>query len=427
MTKSFISICIFFSIFSSAELLLEITQGSDNPINLGIYGISNQEKEHSLIKNIIQNDLIRTGEIKFIEGIDIVPLPENEEEFNYSGWKLLGLDYVVIPSIKSPDKNSIEYRYRVFDVSRKREVRSSTVFGLSSNLRQVSHYASDGIYEAITGIEGVASTKLLYVNEISLKNEKSYRLMVSDVDGYNERTLLNSPEPIISPAWSPKGDKVAYVSFETGIANVYIQDLATGDRESVLEQNTQISSPAWSPDGKYLSLTLYQDGNAEIYLLRLRDKTLTRLTNHYSIDTEAIWSPRGNKILFTSGRSGSPQLYEISLRGLRSKPKRITFEGTYNAKGLYLPDANGNIFVHRAKSGSFHIALKYKRENFIRILTEARLDESPSVAPNGNMVVYAISDDNKAKLAILSLNGARFVLPSSQGVVREPAWSGFVR
>ena len=148
MTKSFISICIFFSIFSSAELLLEITQGSDNPINLGIYEISNQEKEHSPIKNIIQNDLIRTGEIKFIEGIDIVPLPENEEEFNYIGWKLLGLDYVVIPSIKSPDKNSIEYRYRVFDVSRKREVRSSTVFGLSSNLRQVSHYASDGIYEA---------------------------------------------------------------------------------------------------------------------------------------------------------------------------------------------------------------------------------------------------------------------------------------
>ena len=213
MTKSFISICIFFSIFSSAELLLEITQGSDNPINLGIYEISNQEKEHSLIKNIIQNDLIRTGEIKFIEGIDIVPLPENEEEFNYSGWKLLGLDYVVIPSIKSSDKNSIEYRYRVFDVSRKREVRSSTVFGLSSNLRQVSHYASDGIYEAITGIKGVASTKLLYVNEISLKNEKSYRLMVSDVDGYNERTLLNSPEPIISPAWSPKGDKVAYCFF----------------------------------------------------------------------------------------------------------------------------------------------------------------------------------------------------------------------
>jgi TolB protein len=268
----------------------------------------------------------------------------------------------------------------------------------------------------------------LYVNEIKdSKQISTYKLMLADSDGANEKILLSSSEPIISPSWSPDGKRVAYVSFETGIAKVFIQEISSGKREAVLSKDTQISSPSWSPDGKYLSLTLYQDGNAEIYILRLRDRTLTRMTNQFAIDTESSWSPKGNKILFTSGRSGSPQIYELDLRKLNPKAKRISFEGTYNAKASYLPKEEGIIFVHRSNDGLFHIALKYKKENFIRVLTEAKMDESPSVAPNGNMVIYGIKEENLSMLAGFSLSGAKFKLPASNGEVREPAWSNFLR
>ena len=379
------------------------------------------------LNKVIRNDLSRTGEFSLLDERLLLPLEIENEEINYQDWRLLGMDYLVVGNIVK-EKNSIDVSYEIYDIQKRRKIRSSKVFGLPNQLRQLAHYTSDGIYESIAGIKGIASTKLLYVNEIKSEDIKSrYRLMLADSDGANEQTLLSSSEPIISPSWSPDGKKVAYVSFETGLAKVYIQNIASGKRESVLSKNTQISSPSWSPDGKYLSLTIYQDGNAEIYILRLRDKTLTRMTNQFAIDTESSWSPKGNKILFTSGRSGSPQIYELDLRRLNSKAKRISFEGSYNAKASYLPNEEGIIFVHRSTDGLFHIALKYKKENFIRILTEAKMDESPSVAPNGNMVIYGITEGDQSMLAGFSLSGATFKLPASQGEVREPAWSNFLR
>ena len=379
------------------------------------------------LNKVIRNDLSRTGEFSLLDERLLLPLEIENEEINYQDWRLLGMDYLVAGNIVK-EKNSIDVSYEIYDIQKRRKIRSSKVFGLPNQLRQLAHYTSDGIYESIAGIKGIASTKLLYVNEIKSEDIKSrYRLMLADSDGANEQTLLSSSEPIISPSWSPDGKKVAYVSFETGLAKVYIQNIASGKRESVLSKNTQISSPSWSPDGKYLSLTIYQDGNAEIYILRLRDKTLTRMTNQFAIDTESSWSPKGNKILFTSGRSGSPQIYELDLRRLNSKAKRISFEGSYNAKASYLPNEEGIIFVHRSTDGLFHIALKYKKENFIRILTEAKMDESPSVAPNGNMVIYGITEGDQSMLAGFSLSGATFKLPASQGEVREPAWSNFLR
>jgi|TARA_B110000008_G_scaffold165461_1_gene165699 TolB protein len=413
--------------FGYGELFLEITKGSEDPYKVAMIPFEGNARVSKQLNSIIRNDLIRTGEFSILDEELLLPLKIINDELMYSDWKLLGMDYLVTGAIVNAD-NSLDISYEIFDIHKKRKVRSSKVFGIPNQIRQLAHYTSDGIYESITGIKGIAATRLLYVNEIKdSRLISTYKLMLADSDGVNEKVILSSSEPIISPSWSPDGKRVAYVSFETGIAKVFIQEIASGKREAVLSQDTQISSPSWSPDGKYLSLTLYQDGNAEIYILRLRDRTLTRMTNQFAIDTESSWSPKGNKILFTSGRSGSPQIYELDLRKLNPKAKRISFEGTYNAKASYLPNEDGIIFVHRSSDGLFHIALKYKRENFIRVLTEAKMDESPSVAPNGNMVIYGIKEKDLSMLAGFSLSGAKFKLPASDGEVREPAWSNFLR
>ena len=418
---------LLFPIFIYGELFLEITKGSEDPYKVAMIPFEGNARISKQLNNIMRNDLIRTGEFSILDEELLLPVKTINDELVYSDWKLLGMDYLVTGTILRV-KNSLDINYEIFDIHKKRKVRSSKVFGIPNQIRQLAHYTSDGIYESITGIKGIAATRLLYVNEIKDSGLiPTYKLMLADSDGANEKILLSSSEPIISPSWSPDGKRVAYVSFETGIAKVFIQEIASGKREAVLSQDTQISSPSWSPDGKYLSLTLYQDGNAEIYILRLRDQTLTRMTNQFAIDTESSWSPKGNKILFTSGRSGSPQIYELDLRKLNSKAKRISFEGTYNAKASYLPNEEGIIFVHRSSDGLFHIALKYKKENFIRVLTEAKMDESPSVAPNGNMVIYGIKEKDLSMLAGFSLSGAKFKLPASNGEVREPAWSTFLR
>ena len=423
----FLVVLFLFPIFTYGELFLEITKGSEDPYRVAMIPFEGNSRVSKQLNDIMRNDLIRTGEFSILDEELLLPVKIINDELVFSDWKLLGIDYLVTGTIANAN-NSLDISYEIFDIHKKRKVRSSKVFGIPNQIRQLAHYTSDGIYESITGIKGIAATRLLYVNEVKDSRFISiYKLMLADSDGANEKVLLSSSEPIISPSWSPDGKRVAYVSFETGIAKVFIQEIASGKREAVLSQDTQISSPSWSPDGKYLSLTLYQDGNAEIYILRLRDRTLTRMTNQFAIDTESSWSPKGNKILFTSGRSGSPQIYELDLRKLNPKAKRISFEGTYNAKASYLPNEEGVIFVHRSNDGLFHIALKYKRENFIRVLTEAKMDESPSVAPNGNMVIYGIKENDLSMLAGFSLSGANFKLPASDGEVREPAWSNFLR
>ena len=423
----FLVVLFLFPIFTYGELFLEITKGSEDPYRVAMIPFEGNSRVSKQLNDIMRNDLIRTGEFSILDEELLLPVKIINDELVFSDWKLLGIDYLVTGTIANAN-NSLDISYEIFDIHKKRKVRSSKVFGIPNQIRQLAHYTSDGIYESITGIKGIAATRLLYVNEVKDSRFISiYKLMLADSDGANEKVLLSSSEPIISPSWSPDGKRVAYVSFETGIAKVFIQEIASGKREAVLSQDTQISSPSWSPDGKYLSLTLYQDGNAEIYILRLRDRTLTRMTNQFAIDTESSWSPKGNKILFTSGRSGSPQIYELDLRKLNPKAKRISFEGTYNAKASYLPNEEGVIFVHRSSDGLFHIALKYKRENFIRVLTEAKMDESPSVAPNGNMVIYGIKENDLSMLAGFSLSGAKFKLPASDGEVREPAWSNFLR
>ena len=418
MKKTFL--ILIFSNFLLSELVLEITQGTEDPFRVALVPFKGDKEISDTLDKVIQNNLIRSGEFKIFESEELLSLPNNEEEIVFNDFKILNIDYLVMGEILTEGSN-ISAEYQVFDIKKGSKVRTSTVYGIPNKNRQLGHYISDGIYEEITGIKGIASTKILYVTQ-----KEDFNLVIADADGANEQILLKSTEPIISPVWSPDSKKVAYVSFETGMAKVFIQDIASGKREIAIENSSQISSPSFSPDGKFLSLTMYQDGNAEIYILNLKNKNLTRLTNHYSIDTESSWSPRGSKILFTSGRSGSPQLYELELRRFNSRPKRLTFDGNYNAKGAYLPNNEGIVFVHRANT-NFQIAIKYFDENFIRPLTEAQMDESPSISPNGNVIVYSITDEGMGLLSGVTLSGAKFRLPAKKGAVREPSWSGFLR
>ena len=418
MKKTFL--ILIFSNFLLSELVLEITQGTEDPYRVALVPFKGDKRISDTLNDVIQNNLIRSGEFKIFESEKLLSLPNNEEEIVFNDFKILNIDYLVMGEILTEGSN-ISAEYQVFDIKKGSKVRTSTVYGIPNKNRQLGHYISDGIYEEITGIKGIASTKILYVTQ-----KEDFNLVIADADGANEQILLKSTEPIISPVWSPDSKKVAYVSFETGMAKVFIQDIASGKREIAIENSFQISSPSFSPDGKFLSLTMYQDGNAEIYILNLKNKNLTRLTNHYSIDTESSWSPRGSKILFTSGRSGSPQLYELELRRFNSRPKRLTFDGNYNAKGAYLPNNEGIVFVHRANT-NFQIAIKYFDENFIRPLTEAQMDESPSISPNGNVIVYSITDEGMGLLSGVTLSGAKFRLPAKKGAVREPSWSGFLR
>ena len=411
---------LLFAISLSSELILEITQGTEDPFRVALIKFNGDKNISNEINKIIKNNLNRSGEFKIFEDSDLLSIPLNESEIVFNDFKILNIDYLVMGKIIEEGLN-LSVLYEIYDINMGKKVRTSSVFGIPNKNRQLGHYISDGIYEEITGIKGISSTKILYITE-----NENFNLVIADADGENEQILLKSNEPIISPAWSPDSKKVAYVSFETGMAKVYIQDIATGNRELAIQNSYQISSPAWSPDGKFLSLTMYQDGNAEIYILNLKNKNLTRLTNHYSIDTESSWSPKGAKIIFTSGRSGSPQLYELDLRRFNAKPKRLTFEGNYNAKASYLPNDEGIIFVHR-ENKNFQIAIKYYDENFIRPLTNAQLDESPSISPNGNVIVYAIKDKGMGLLAGVTLSGAKFRLPAKIGSVREPSWSGFLR
>ena len=303
-------------------ILVDLNQSIlDNAMKTISSNLKRQVKKELITQSQMNHsfDNITTStNMKSLRNAFIVIEAASEDEINYSDWRLINADYVLLTSVIE-NNSGVEARYEIFDIRKKSKIRSSKVYGVSNNIRQLSHYISDGIYEAITGMKGVASAKIIYVSQ-SNSIDSPYKLYVADADGANEQLLVKSPEPIISPAWSPDSKKVAYVSFETGIANVYIQDISTGERNPIFMKkcstcfNEQISSPAWSPDGNYLSLTLNQDGNAEIYIYNIKKKSFIRLTNHYSVDTESNWSPDGKKLMFTSGRSGSPQLYEIDLR-----------------------------------------------------------------------------------------------------------------
>lgn len=409
-----------------AQLTIEITKGVDNPTKIAVVpiGWNGVRPLTEDVSAIIAADLTRSGQFAPIPRQNMLSFPSRAEDVFYRDWRLLGTEYLLIGRIEQRDGRYYAY-YDLFDVIGQRKlIGLGQVDGNSMQLRNLAHHISDKVYEKITGIRGAFSTQVLYVEAFQRKGTPDkFRLMVADADGARPRLLLESGEPLLSPSWSPDGQKITYVSFETSRPAIFMQDLATGRREQLTNFTGLNGAPSWSPDGKTLALVLSKDGNPEIYTLNLQTRKFTRITNHYAIDTEPSWTADGKGIVFTSNRGGKPQIYQVTLAG--GRVERLTFEGDYNARGRISLDGSTLVMVHR-RGGVYHIASQDLKTGTLRILTETNLDESPTIAPNGAMLLYATRFKGKGILAAVSLDaGTKYRLPSKQGDVREPAWSPF--
>lgn len=421
-----LSLVLGFAITARAELTIEITQGVDDPT---VIAVSPIEAGNAVlpenISEIVSADLRRSGLFNTIDRGNMLSFPREASEVYFRDWRVLGAQYLVYGKGERQPDGRLKVTFSLVEVAGEKTVLAQVVHGNDNNLRDIAHYISDKVYEAITGIRGAFSTRIAYVTATAGGNNRLiYRLMVADADGARERLMLESREPLMSPGWSPDGKELVYVSFETGRPAIFRQRLGDANREQLTNFKGLNGAPAWSPDGRKLALVLSKDGNPEIYTLDLGSRQFTRITNHFSIDTEPNWTPDGKALIFTSDRGGSPQIYKLTLAS--GQLERLTFRGSYNARPRLAPDGRTLVMVHR-DGGAFHIASQDLVSGDFRILTSTYLDESPTVAPNGAMLLYATKRGTNNLLAAVSIDaGVKFLLPAREGDVREPAWSPFL-
>jgi TolB protein len=409
---------------SWAQLTIQITQGRDKPTSIAVVPLGwNGAPLPEDISSIVAADLKRSGQFAPLPPANMLSKPREASEVVYRDWTAVGVEYVLVGKIE-PLQNGYTVQYELFDVANQRQIMLDREVGYNDSLRDVAHHISDKVYEKLTGIRGIFSLKLLYVSALrDPKGGTSYRLMASDADGARETILRTQREPIMTPSWAPDGENIVYTSFETRKPAIYLENLRTRARQQLTNFPGINSSPTFSPDGRKLAMVLSKDGNTELYVMDMNSRQLTRITNHFGIDTEPAFTADGRYILFTSDRGGKPQVYRVAATG--GDVERLTFDGTYNARPRALPDGSGFVYVHR-EGGDFHLVLQDFKRGGIRTLTRSSIDESPSVAPNSAMLIYATLNEGRGILAAVSVDaGVRYLMPSRFGDVREPAWSPF--
>jgi len=414
-----------------ARLNIEITGGVEGglPIAVVPFAWEGIGEAPESVGAIVKNDLARSGQFTTLDADSMVGLPSTGKMIDFALWRQTGIDNIVVGRLQQKSDDQFVIQFQLFDIHRAMQLSGYSIPTDRASLRQTAHQISDIIYEKLTGVKGAFSTRITYVMVDTIEQQRSYRLAVADSDGFNEQIILSSKESLMSPSWSPDGKRLAYVSFEAGHSQIFVQQLANGQREMVANYPGLNSAPAWSPDGKQLALTLSKDGNAEIYILNLQSKKLIRVSRSYGIDTEAVWSPDGRSLVFTSDRGGKPQLYRVTMvRGQpKGRAKRITFEGRYNARASFSPDGKQLAMIHLDQEG-YRIAVLELESGNLRVLTDTRLDESPSFAANGSMIIYATELGGRGVLSAVSSDGrAHQRLQLNVGDVREPAWSPYLQ
>ncbi|MDH3560675.1 MAG: Tol-Pal system beta propeller repeat protein TolB [Gammaproteobacteria bacterium] len=427
MRMIFRAVLLYLTIGASAAqaaLTIEITQGMEGAMPIAVVPFGWTGSAAAAPENIaaiISSDLSRSGRFEPLPDRDLVAHPTNAEQVQFHNWRMLNVDNLVIGQVTETGAGGYNIQFQLFDVYRGKQLIGQSFPTSHADLRRAAHHISDLIYKELTGEPGAFNTRIAYVTTADRGAQKSYTLLVADSDGYNPQTILHSSQPLMSPAWSSDGKRVAYVSFENKTAEIYIQDVASSTRRKLASFKGINGAPAWSPDGRRLALTLSRDGNPEIYTMDLASLALKRLTSNAAIDTEPAWSPDSRSLVFTSDRGGSPQLYRIAASG--GQAQRLTFEGKYNAGADFSPDGRKLAMVH-AEGGAYRIAVLDLDTSLLRVLTDGQQDESPSFSPNGSMIIYATGTGNREVLAAVSVDGRfRQRLSLQAGNVREPAWS----
>jgi TolB protein len=413
---------------SADEKNILVTSGSDRatPIAVVPFGWQGGSVLPEDMAEIIGSDLRNSGYYSPIPKQNMISQPTQASEVVFRDWKALSAQYVMVGSIV-PAGGRLQVSYALFNVATEQPVLTGSVSGSTDQLRDMSHYIADQSFEKLTGIKGAFSTRILYVTaERFSENNTRYTLQRSDYDGARAVTLLQSREPILSPRYAPDSKRIAYVSFEQRRPRIFLQHIDTGRREQLTNFDGLNGAPAFSPDGNRLALVLSKDGNPEIYVMDLNSRALTRVTNSPGIDTEPFWGKDGNTLYFTSDRGGKPQIYKQSVGG--GNAERVTFIGNYNANPKLSADEKTLVMIHRQDGfTNFKVAAQDMARGSVKVLTDSSLDESPTVAPNGTMVIYATRQQGRGVLMLVSLNGrVRLPLPTAQGEVREPSWSPYL-
>ena len=377
------------------------------------------------VADVIRADFNRSGKFRSLDKADIVEMPSKGSDIKFATWRLLKQDYITIGRISDAGGGMIRVEYELWDVNRQQSLLAQAFTAPEGDLRGVAHQIADQIYEKITGVRGAFWTRIAYVTAVGVGSNTKYSLIVADSDGFNPQVVARSKESLLSPAWSPDGRKLAYVSFESGNSAVYLQDIGTGARQLIASHPKGINSaPHFSPDGSKLAVTLSYIGNPEIFLIDIASRKETRVTNNFAIDTEPTFTPDGQSLIFTSDRSGRPQLYQTSIAG--GNAERITFQGSFNAspsisfdgKQIAMVQGNGNVYriaiMDRSLGGQ------------VRFVSPGNVDDAPSFAPNASMLLYAASQGTRGVLYAVSADGqVRQRLVLSDGDVREPAWGPY--
>lgn len=402
---------------SFAQLHLEIAKAPEQAPQIAVVPFASD----NTIFPIVASDLNRSG--RFTSTSNNLPdQPTSPSQMNAGVWKNAKIPYVVMGQVKQLDGSSYQITYQLFDTDKQQWLLNEMLTVPSNRLRQAAHLISDTIYKALTGMPGDFSGRIAYVLRNPATPDQRYTLQIADTDGEQPRTILSSPEPILSPSWTPDAKKIAYVSFESKRPAIYLQDLNSGQRQMLTSFRGLNGAPSFSPDGTKMLFTASMDGNPEVYQMDLASKQVTRLTRDSAIDTEARYAPDGKSFIFTSDRGGSAQIYRYTFAD--GAVKRVTFKGGFNARGTLSADGSKIALVHRPSGSNYKVALMDLNTGIFNILTPTSLDESPSFSPSGQMVVYATREGKRGLLSIMSVDGRfRMNLPSEQGEVREPAWA----
>jgi TolB protein len=403
-------------LLAQAALTIEIVGAGSTQFPIAIVPFRAEAGTPQPLTPVIAADLGRSGVFRTVDAGGLNPPPYEPQEINWETWRARGADAVVIGSVAPLPDGRYEVRFRLMDVAKQAQLAGFAYTAAGNQLRHTAHRIADVVYEKLTGGRGVFSTRITYV----AKQGRRYELQVADADGDGAQTVLSSNEPIISPSWSPDGNQLAYVSFEQKKPVVYVQSLTTGQRRAVASFRGSNSAPAWSPDGRRLAVVLSKDGGSQIYLVNADGSGVTRITQSSGIDTEPAFSPDGQLLLFTSDRGGSPQIYGMSATG--GDVRRLTFEGSYNVSPHFSPDGKSFTFIQR-NGGRFNVAVQDLATRQVQVLTDGAVDESPSFAPNGRMILYATALNGRGILSAVSSDGrVRQRLTADAGDVREPAW-----